>query len=106
MAGRLLATALVTVGWGSLVWSGSFKPSGQCLALPTSSLRFQAGPCNDRLVNSGRGRYAWVTVPPMLFDGNDADGRLDHDLAEPVEHVELGTDAVRDRVGLLVVVMA
>jgi carbon starvation protein len=66
--GALLATALVTVGWGALVWSGEiqtiwpmFGVANQLLAVLALAL------VTTWLVNSGRGRYAWVTIPPMLF---------------------------------------
>ncbi|MBO0697289.1 MAG: carbon starvation protein A, partial [Zavarzinella sp.] len=66
--GALLATAVVTVGWGALVWSGQittiwpmFGIANQLLAVLALAL------VTTWLVNSGRGRYAWVTIPPMLF---------------------------------------
>ncbi|WP_020469837.1 carbon starvation CstA family protein [Zavarzinella formosa] len=64
----MLATGLVTFGWGALVWSGQigtiwpmFGIANQLLAVLALAL------VTVWLVNSGRGRYAFVTVPPMLF---------------------------------------
>jgi carbon starvation protein len=68
LPGSLLATAVVTFGWGSLVWSGQittiwpmFGIANQLLAVLALTL------VTTWLINSGRGRYAWVTIPPMLF---------------------------------------
>ncbi len=64
----LLATFLVTAGWGALVATGSvatiwpmFGIANQLLAVIALTL------VTTLLVNSGRGRYAPVTVLPMLF---------------------------------------
>ncbi len=66
--GAMLATFLVTAGWGLLVWTGSvatiwpmFGIANQLLAVIALTL------VTTLLVNSGRGRYAPVTVLPMLF---------------------------------------
>ena len=68
LPGALLATGIVTFGWGALVWSGQigtiwpmFGIANQLLAVLALAL------VTTWLVNSGRGRYAVVTVPPMLF---------------------------------------
>jgi carbon starvation protein len=66
--GAMLATFLVTAGWGLLVWTGSvatiwpmFGIANQLLAVIALAL------VTTLLVNTGRGRYAPVTVLPMLF---------------------------------------
>jgi carbon starvation protein len=68
LPGSMLATAVVTAGWGALVWGGSimtiwpmFGIANQLLAVLALCL------VTTLLVNSGRGRYAWVTLLPMLF---------------------------------------
>ncbi len=68
LPGAALATAVVTAGWGGLVWSGSidtiwpmFGIANQLLAVIALCL------VTTLLVNSGRGRYAPVTLLPMLF---------------------------------------
>jgi len=68
MPAALLATAIVTLGWGSLVWTGHvstiwpmFGIANQLLAVLALAL------VTTWLVNAGRGKYAIVTVPPMLF---------------------------------------
>ncbi len=64
----LLATFLVTAGWGLLVATGSvatiwpmFGIANQLLAVIALAL------VTTLLVNTGRGKYAPVTVLPMLF---------------------------------------
>jgi carbon starvation protein len=66
--GAVFATATVTAGWGVLVYSGSigtiwpmFGIANQLLAVLALCL------VTTLLVNTGRGRYAWVTILPMLF---------------------------------------
>ncbi len=68
LPGALLATAVVTAGWGALVWSGSigtiwpmFGIANQLLAVLALAL------VTTLLVNTGRGRYAPITLLPMLF---------------------------------------
>jgi carbon starvation protein len=68
LPGALLATFVITAGWGTLVWTGSidtiwpmFGIANQLLAVMALAL------VTTWLVNSGRGRYAWATVLPMLF---------------------------------------
>jgi carbon starvation protein len=68
LPGSLLATALVTAGWGVLVYTGQidtiwpmFGIANQLLAVVALML------VTTLLINSGRGRYAPVTVLPMLF---------------------------------------
>jgi carbon starvation protein len=64
----ILATFLVTAGWGLLVATGSvatiwpmFGIANQLLAVIALTL------VTTLLVNTGRGKYAPVTVLPMLF---------------------------------------
>jgi carbon starvation protein len=68
LPGAVLATAVVTTAWGALVWTGSidtiwpmFGIANQLLAVIALAL------VTTWLVNSGRARYAPVTVLPMLF---------------------------------------
>jgi carbon starvation protein len=66
--GAVFATAVVTFGWGALVWGGSintiwpmFGIANQLLAVIALCL------LTTRLVNSGMAKYAPVTLLPMLF---------------------------------------
>jgi carbon starvation protein len=68
LPGALLATALVTAGWGALIMAGSistiwpmFGIANQLLAVLALAL------ITTLLINGGRGRYALVTLLPMLF---------------------------------------
>jgi carbon starvation protein len=68
LPGSILATGVVTAGWGSLVATGSittiwpmFGIANQLLAVLALCL------VTTLLVNSGRSKYAWVTLLPMLF---------------------------------------
>jgi carbon starvation protein len=68
LPGALLSSALVTVGWSGLVYTGSidtiwpmFGIANQVLAVLALAL------VTTWLVNTGRGKYAPVTVLPMLF---------------------------------------
>jgi carbon starvation protein len=64
----MLATGLVVLGWGGFIWTGSvetiwpmFGMANQLLAVIALSV------VTTVLINSGRGRYAPVTLLPMLF---------------------------------------
>src|SRR5262249_32241874 len=64
----IIATALVVLGWGGLIWTGSistiwpmFGIANQLLAVIALTL------VTTWLVRSGRAKYAWVTVLPMLW---------------------------------------
>jgi carbon starvation protein len=68
LPGAVLATLVVTAGWGLLVWSGSidtiwpmFGIANQLLAVIALCL------VTTLLINTGRSRYAPVTLLPMLF---------------------------------------
>ncbi|MCS7158940.1 MAG: carbon starvation CstA 5TM domain-containing protein, partial [Gemmatales bacterium] len=68
LPGAVLATAIVTGLWGALIWTGSistiwpmFGIANQLLAVIALAL------VTTLLINTGRGRYAWVTLLPMLF---------------------------------------
>jgi carbon starvation protein len=68
LPGALLATLVVTAGWGFLIQAGSistiwpmFGIANQLLAVLALAL------ITTLLVNSGRARYAPITLLPMLF---------------------------------------
>ncbi|VTS03292.1 carbon starvation protein : Carbon starvation protein CstA OS=uncultured planctomycete GN=HGMM_F09D09C24 PE=4 SV=1: CstA: CstA: DUF4161 [Gemmata massiliana] len=68
LPGALLASAVVTGGWCWLVWTGSidtiwpmFGIANQLLAVLALAL------VTTWMVNNGRGKYAAVTILPMLF---------------------------------------
>ena len=66
--GSVFTTIVVTTGWGLLVYTGQigtiwpmFGIANQLLAALALAL------ITTLLFNSGRARYAWVTIVPMLF---------------------------------------
>jgi carbon starvation protein len=68
LPGAFLATLIVTAGWGALIWAGSistiwpmFGIANQLLAVLALAL------VTTLLINTGRARYAPVTLLPMLF---------------------------------------
>jgi len=68
LPGSVLATTIVTVGWGGLVATGSistiwpmFGIANQLLAVLALCL------VTTLLINTGRGKYAAVTLLPMVF---------------------------------------
>ncbi len=68
LPGAILSTAVVTAGWGLLIATGSidtiwpmFGIANQMLAVIALSV------VTTWLINSGRGRYAWLTILPMVF---------------------------------------
>jgi carbon starvation protein len=68
LPGALLATTLVTVGWAALVWEGGIRTIWPMFGIANQLLAVLAlAIVTTWLVNSGRGRYAFVTIPPMLF---------------------------------------
>jgi carbon starvation protein len=68
MPGAAFATALVTVGWGALVYTGSIDTIWPMFGIANQLLAVMAlAIVTTMLVNTGRGRYAPVTLLPMLF---------------------------------------
>src|SRR5205807_7392518 len=68
LPGAVFATAVVTAAWGALIWAGSistiwpmFGIANQLLAVLALAL------VTTLLINTGRARYAPITLLPMLF---------------------------------------
>ncbi len=68
LPGAIISTAAVTAGWGGLIWGGSidtiwpmFGIANQLLAVIALTV------VTTWIVNSGRGKYAFLTITPMLF---------------------------------------
>jgi carbon starvation protein len=68
LPGAMLATLVVTAAWGALIWAGSistiwpmFGIANQLLAVVALAL------ITTLLINTGKARYAPVTLLPMLF---------------------------------------
>jgi carbon starvation protein len=68
--GALLATTAVVVAWTYLVWTGSVSTLWPMLGISNQLLACIAlCTATTMIVNSGRGRYAWVTLVPFVFVG-------------------------------------
>jgi carbon starvation protein len=68
LPGAIVSTAAVTAGWGVLIWGGSidtiwpmFGIANQLLAVIALTV------VTTWIINSGRGKYAFLTIAPMLF---------------------------------------
>jgi carbon starvation protein len=68
LPGAIISTAAVTAGWGVLIWGGSidtiwpmFGIANQLLAVIALTV------VTTWIINSGRGKYAVLTIAPMLF---------------------------------------
>jgi len=68
--GNLIASFLVVFSWGYFIYSGSvatiwpmFGTANQLLA----TLALAVG--TSFLINRGKGKYAWITIVPMIFVG-------------------------------------
>jgi len=68
LPGAILASAIVTLGWGWLVWAGSIETIWPMFGIANQALAVLAlALVTTWLVNNGRGRFAPVTILPMLF---------------------------------------
>jgi carbon starvation protein len=68
LPGAMLATAVVTAGWGSLIWAGSIGTIWPMFGIANQLLAVMAlAVVTTLLVNTGRARYAPLTILPMLF---------------------------------------
>jgi carbon starvation protein len=68
LPGAILATFLVTAGWGLLVQTGSIDTIWPMFGIANQLLAVIAlCVVTTLLINTGRGRYAAVTLLPMLF---------------------------------------
>jgi carbon starvation protein len=68
MPGTIVSTLLVVLGWGYFIWTGSigtiwpmFGISNQLLAVVALLIG------TTIIINSGRARYAWITLVPLAF---------------------------------------
>src|SRR5262249_7663208 len=68
LPGAILTTFVVTFGWAALVWSGSINTMWPMFGIANQLLAVLAlALIPTLLVNSGRAKYAPVTLLPMLF---------------------------------------
>ncbi|HLN27984.1 MAG TPA: carbon starvation CstA family protein [Gemmataceae bacterium] len=68
LPGALLATLIVTAGWGVLIWAGSISTIWPMFGIANQLLAVMAlALVTTLLINTGRARYAPITLLPMLF---------------------------------------
>jgi carbon starvation protein len=68
LPGAFLCTGLVTLAWGGLIWTGSIETIWPMFGIANQLLAAIAlCVVTTVLVNSGRARYAPITLLPMLF---------------------------------------
>jgi carbon starvation protein len=68
LPGAVLATFVVTVGWATLVWTGSIDTVWPMFGIANQLLAVMAlGLVTTLLINTGKARYAAVTLVPMLW---------------------------------------
>ncbi len=68
LPGAVLSTAVVTAGWGGLIWTGSIETIWPMFGIANQMLAVIAlAVVTTVMVNAGRGRYAPLTILPMCF---------------------------------------
>jgi len=68
LPGAVISTALVTAAWGGLIWSGSIETIWPMFGIANQMLAVVAlAVVTTVMINAGRGRYAVLTILPMLF---------------------------------------
>jgi carbon starvation protein len=68
LPGAILASALVTGGWCWLVYTGSIDTIWPMFGIANQLLAALAlGLVTTWLVNNGRGKFAWVTLTPLVW---------------------------------------
>lgn len=66
--GAVISTGIVTAAWGGLIATGSIETIWPMFGIANQMLAV-IGLCvvSTVAINAGRGRYAWLTILPMLF---------------------------------------
>jgi carbon starvation protein len=68
LPGSLLSTGLVVVGWSYFIYTGSISTIWPMFGIANQLLAVVAlAVGTTTIINSGRAKYAWVTIAPMLF---------------------------------------
>jgi carbon starvation protein len=68
LPGAVLTSFAVTFGWAALVWTGSISTIWPMFGIANQLLSVLAlALVTTLLINTGRAKYAWVTILPMLF---------------------------------------
>ncbi|HEX6322426.1 MAG TPA: carbon starvation protein A [Vicinamibacterales bacterium] len=68
LPGAMISTGLVVVSWSYFIWTGSISTIWPMFGIANQLLATVALAVGTTvIINSGRGRYAWVTLAPMCF---------------------------------------
>ena len=68
LPGAVLSTALVVLGWGYFIWTGNIDTIWPMFGIANQLLAVVAlCVVTAVLFNTGRGRYAWVSLAPLAF---------------------------------------
>ncbi len=68
LPGSLFSTFLVTAGWGVLVSTGEISTIWPMFGISNQLLSVMAlAIVSTLLINTGKGKYVWVTILPMIF---------------------------------------
>src|SRR5918999_1875624 len=68
LPGSIVTSALVVAGWAAFIWSGSISTIWPMFGIANQLLAAVAlCVATTIIINSGRARYAWVTLVPLSF---------------------------------------
>jgi carbon starvation protein len=68
LPGSIVTSALVVAAWGAFIWSGSISTIWPMFGIANQLLAAVAlCVATTIIINSGRARYAWVTLLPLAF---------------------------------------
>jgi carbon starvation protein len=93
LPGAMLATALVTAGWGFLVETGQIMTIWPMFGIANQLLAVLAlAVVTTLLVNSGRAKYAPITLVPMLFVSSTTLTAGKIQIANYLKQIDAGTN--------------
>src|SRR5687767_5570273 len=68
LPGSIITSALVVAGWAAFIWSGSISTIWPMFGIANQLLAAVAlCVATTILINSGKAKYAWVTIVPLSF---------------------------------------
>ena len=68
LPGSVVSTLLVVFAWGYFIWTGSISTIWPMFGIANQLLAAVALAVGTTIIiNTGRARYAWVTLTPLLF---------------------------------------
>ena len=71
LPGSIITSALVVAGWAAFIWSGSISTIWPMFGIANQLLAAVAlCVATTIVINSGRAKYAWVTIVPLVFVGS------------------------------------